>query len=41
MTEVEIIEDHDGPSLERDSIEQGKTAALFSMVLIAFFMIML
>ena len=39
--EVEIIEDRTvGPSLGRDSIEQGKTAALFSMVLIALFMIL-
>ena len=39
--EVEIIEDRTvGPSLGRDSIEQGKTAAIYSMVLIAIFMIL-
>ena len=39
-TNVEIIEDRTvGPSLGRDSIEQGKGAALISMVLIAIFMI--
>jgi SecD/SecF fusion protein len=38
--EVEIIEDRTvGPSLGRDSIEQGKTAAMISMVLVAVFMI--
>ena len=37
---VEIIEDRTvGPSLGRDSIEQGRMAALISMVLIAIFMI--
>ncbi len=40
-TNVEIIEDRTvGPSLGRDSIEQGKTAALISMVLVALFMIL-
>ncbi len=39
--EVEIIEDRTvGPSLGRDSIEQGKTAAIYSMVLIAIFMVL-
>ena len=39
--EVEIIEDRTvGPSLGRDSIEQGRTAAIYSMVLIAIFMIL-
>ena len=39
--EVEIIEDRTvGPSLGRDSIEQGKTAAIYSMVLVAIFMIL-
>lgn len=39
--EIEIIEDRTvGPSLGRDSIEQGKTAAIYSMVLIAIFMIL-
>jgi SecD/SecF fusion protein len=39
--EVEIIEDRTvGPSLGRDSIEQGKTAALYSMVLVALFMLL-
>jgi SecD/SecF fusion protein len=39
--EVEIIEDRTvGPSLGRDSIEQGRTAALYSMILIAIFMIL-
>ncbi len=39
--EVEIIEDRTvGPSLGRDSIEQGKTAALYSMVLIVIFMVL-
>ena len=39
--EVEIIEDRTvGPSLGRDSIEQGKTAAIYSMVLIAVFMVL-
>ena len=38
---VEIIEDRTvGPSLGRDSIEDGKTAALISMVLIALFMLL-
>ncbi len=38
--EVEIIEDRTvGPSLGRDSIEQGKTAALYSMILVVFFMV--
>ena len=38
--QVEIIEDRTvGPSLGRDSIEQGKTAALISMVLVAVFMV--
>ena len=37
---VEIIEDRTvGPSLGRDSIEQGKTAALYSMILVALFML--
>ena len=39
--EVEIIEDRTvGPSLGRDSIEQGKTAAIYSMVLIVIFMVL-
>lgn len=39
--EVEIIEDRTvGPSLGRDSIEQGKTAAIYSMVLIVLFMVL-
>ena len=39
--EVEIIEDRTvGPSLGRDSIAQGRTAALYSMILIAIFMIL-
>ena len=39
--EVEIIEDRTvGPSLGRDSIEQGKTAAIYSMVLVVIFMIL-
>ena len=39
--EVEIIEDRTvGPSLGRDSIEKGKTAAIYSMVLIAIFMVL-
>jgi SecD/SecF fusion protein len=39
--EVEIIEDRTvGPSLGRDSIEQGKTAALYSMVIIIVFMLL-
>ena len=39
-TNVEIIEDRTvGPSLGRDSIEQGREAALISMALIAIFMI--
>lgn len=39
--EVEIIEDRTvGPSLGRDSIEQGKTAALYSMVIIVIFMLL-
>ena len=39
--EVEIIEDRTvGPSLGRDSIEQGKTAAMYSMVLIVIFMVL-
>ncbi|MGY8823465.1 MAG: protein translocase subunit SecD [Candidatus Latescibacterota bacterium] len=39
--EVEIIEDRTvGPSLGRDSIEQGKTAALYSMILVAIFMLL-
>ncbi len=39
--EVEIIEDRTvGPSLGRDSIEQGKAAAIYSMVLIAIFMVL-
>jgi SecD/SecF fusion protein len=39
-TNVTIIEDRTvGPSLGRDSIEQGKSAALISMMLIAIFMI--
>ncbi len=38
--EVHIIEDRTvGPSLGRDSIEQGKTAALYSIVLVALFML--
>ena len=38
--EVNIIEDRTvGPSLGRDSIEQGKTAALYSLILISIFMI--
>jgi len=38
--EVEIIEDRTvGPSLGRDSIEKGQTAALLSLILIAVFMI--
>ena len=38
---VEIIEDRTvGPSLGRDSIEDGKTAALISMALIALFMLL-
>ena len=37
---VEIIEDRTvGPSLGRDSIEQGKTAAIYSMILVALFML--
>ena len=37
---VEIIEDRTvGPSLGRDSIEQGKVAATISMILIALFMV--
>ncbi len=37
---VEIIEDRTvGPSLGRDSIEQGKTAAFYSMILVALFML--
>ena len=39
--EVEIIEDRTvGPSLGRDSIEQGKTAAIYSMVLVVIFMVL-
>ncbi len=39
--EVEIIEDRTvGPSLGRDSIEMGRTAAIYSMVLVAIFMIL-
>ena len=39
--EVEIIEDRTvGPSLGRDSIEQGKTAAMYSMILIVIFMVL-
>ena len=39
--EVEIIEDRTvGPSLGRDSIEQGRTAAVYSIVLVAIFMIL-
>ena len=39
--EVEIIEDRTvGPSLGRDSIEQGKTAALYSMIIIVIFMLL-
>ena len=39
--EVEIIEDRTvGPSLGRDSIEKGKTAAIYSMVLITIFMVL-
>ena len=39
--EVEIIEDRTvGPSLGRDSIEKGRTAAIYSMVLVAVFMIL-
>ena len=39
--EVEIIEDRTvGPSLGRDSIEQGKTAAVYSMVIIVIFMLL-
>ena len=38
--EVEIIEDRTvGPSLGRDSIEHGKTAAIYSLILIAIFMV--
>lgn len=38
---VEIIEDRTvGPSLGRDSIEQGKIAAVISMVIVAFFMLL-
>ncbi len=38
--EVEIIEDRTvGPSLGRDSIEQGKTAALYSIIIVALFMV--
>ena len=38
--EVEIIEDRTvGPSLGRDSIEKGQTAAILSLILIALFMI--
>jgi SecD/SecF fusion protein len=37
---VEIIEDRTvGPSLGRDSIEHGKTAAIYSMILVALFML--
>ena len=37
---VEIIEDRTvGPSLGRDSIEQGKTAAIYSMILVALFVL--
>ena len=37
---VEIIEDRTvGPSLGRDSIEQGRVAALISMAVVAFFML--
>ena len=39
--EVEIIEDRTvGPSLGRDSIEQGKTAAIYSMILVVIFMVL-
>ena len=39
-TNVNVIEDRTvGPSLGRDSIEQGKSAALISMVLIAIFVV--
>ncbi|MBI2502887.1 MAG: protein translocase subunit SecD [Candidatus Latescibacteria bacterium] len=39
--EVEIIEDRTvGPSLGRDSVEQGKTAFLIATVLVALFMIL-
>ncbi|MEE3259053.1 MAG: protein translocase subunit SecD [Candidatus Latescibacterota bacterium] len=39
--EVEIIEDRTvGPSLGRDSIEKGRTAAIYSMILIALFMLL-
>ncbi|NKB68004.1 MAG: protein translocase subunit SecD [Candidatus Latescibacteria bacterium] len=39
--DVEIIEDRTvGPSLGRDSIEQGRQAALISMVVVALFMVL-